>query len=186
MYCWRLSYSNNSYTATPLPGLQDLLTYHGFSIRIVGNSGIRFHSGIAVNARNSLLSTGIDGYTLREYGTIVMNNAHVSTQFPLIRGGQGTAGGISFGNNIDAVFAIQNNRVIFTSVLVNLPPAQYKTEFLFRGYAVLRRGGVDYIFYGPPTNGSIFRVAQHVLTTGQFQPGSDGYLFLRKLIEDAG
>ena len=185
MFVWRLSHSNGAYTATAVPGLQDLITYHGFSIRILGNSGIRFHSGIDLGTRNALLSTGIDGFTLREYGTIVMNNNDSGT-FPLVRGGQRTAGGISFGHGVDALFAIQNNRGIFTSVLVNLPPSQFKTEFLFRGYVVLVRNGVEHVFYGPPVSRSIYTVANQVLQAGQFPVSSEGDAFIRRLIEDAG
>jgi hypothetical protein len=51
---------------------------------------------------------------------------------------------------------------------------------------ILRRNGVDYIFYGPPVARSIYTVANQVIRSGQFQPGSEGYAFIRQLITDAG
>ena len=41
MYVWTLEYRNNAYAVTEQPGLTDLLTYHGFSIRITGKAGSR-------------------------------------------------------------------------------------------------------------------------------------------------
>ena len=58
------------------------------------------------------------------------------------------AGGISYGkdsngNMQDVVFEIVDGRYRFTSVLVGIPVEQYKTEFAFRGYAVLEKNGVQ-------------------------------------------
>lgn len=41
MYVWLLSFSDTSYTytATPQPALKDLLSYHGFSVRVKGRGG---------------------------------------------------------------------------------------------------------------------------------------------------
>ena len=38
-----------------------------------------------------------------------------------------------------------DGRYRFTSVLVKIPVEQYKTEFAFRGYAVLERNGTQVI-----------------------------------------
>ncbi len=83
MYVWTLEYRNNAYAVTEQPGLTDLLTYHGFSIRITGKAGIRFKTGISADLRNTLLTGGVNGYYLKEYGTLVMNNANRNT-YPMI------------------------------------------------------------------------------------------------------
>ncbi len=189
MYVWELSY-NGIYKATPVPELENLLSYHGFSIRITGNSGIRFKTGISASLRAQLLSGGVSGYTLKEYGTLVMTQAN-SQIYPFIKDGQKVAGGIAYGKKpdgslLDAVFETVDNRYRYTSVLVNLPAAQYKTDFAFRGYIILTKDGKDIIIYGPPVSRSIYSLASQLLASGYYAPGSSAEVFLQKLIEDAG
>lgn len=189
MYLWTLQYQNGAYAATPQPDMQDLLTYHGFSIRIVGKSGIRFKTGISADLRNRLTGEGVDGYVLKEYGTLVMNNAN-RAQYPMIKGGQKVLSGMSYGIGengalSDMIYETVNGRHRFTSVLVGLPANQYKTEFAFRGYAVLEKNGVQTIIYGPVVAKSIYALAEQVLNMGSYPVGSDADLFLRQLITDA-
>ncbi len=189
MYIWSLTHNGTVYTATPEPGLQDLLTYHGFSIRVTGNTGIRYKTGISTQLRSQLTKTGVNGYVLKEYGTLVMNNANMS-QYPMIKGGAKVAGGISYGtdsngNRTDIVFEIAEGRYRFTSVLVGLPVEQYKTEFAFRGYAVLEKKGEQVIIYGPARARSIYELARVLLNNGTYEQGSESYAFLQKLVSDA-
>ncbi len=189
MYLWTLDYRNNAYVATPQPQMENLLTYHGFSIRITGKSGIRFKTGIAADVRNTLLTEGIGGYTLKEYGTLVMNNANRG-QYPMIRGGEKVLAGVSYGIDtsgawVDKVYETVDGRHRFTSVLVGLPPEQYKTEFAFRGYAVLEKDGVQTVVYGPVVARSIYNLAETVLRAGLYPEGSSAEAFLEQLISDA-
>ena len=189
MYLWSLSHNGTVYTATPEPDLQDLLTYHGFSIRVTGNTGIRFKTGISTDLRSKLTKNGVNGYVLKEYGTLVMNNANMS-QYPMVKGGEKVAGGISYGtdgngNRTDVVFEITEGRYRFTSVLVGIPVEQYKTEFAFRGYAVLEKNGEQIIVYGPAKARSIYELAKVLLGNGTYEQGSESYVFLQKLVSDA-
>jgi len=189
MYVWTLSYRNGSYTATAVEGLEDLLTYHGFSIRITGNSGIRFKTGLSADVRSKLTGGGISGYTLKEYGTLVMNNANRS-RYSMVLGGEKVAGGRSYGKNDsgvleDKIFETVSGRYRYTSVLVNLPVNQYKTEFAFRGYIVLTKDGNDITLYGPIVSKSIYSLAQQLIASGQYEQDSGADQFLRKLISDA-
>ncbi len=189
MYVWSLAHNGTVYTATPEPGLQDLLTYHGFSIRVAGKTGIRFKTGISTELRSKLTNAGVNGYKLKEYGTLVMNNANMS-QYPMIKGGEKVAGGISYGkdsngNMQDVVFEIVDGRYRFTSVLVGIPVEQYKTEFAFRGYAVLEKNGVQITLYGPAKARSIYDLAKVLLGNGSYEQGSGAYVFLEKLVSDA-
>lgn len=189
MYVWELGYNGVAYTATPLPGLEDLLTYHGFSIRITGKTGIRFKTGISADLRGRLTSGGVDGYSLKEYGTLVTSNANLG-QYPMIKGGQKIASGLSYGMDgngamQDLVFETVDGRYRFTSVLVGLPVEQYKTEFAFRGYAVLEKNGVQTTVYGPVVARSIYALAGQLVGQGTYPAGSDADVFLRKLISDA-
>lgn len=190
MYLWTLQYRNNAYVVTPQPEMEDLLTYHGFSIRITGKTGIRYKTGISEELRNRLANEGVNGYVLREYGTLVMNNAN-RPAYPMIKGGEKVASGMSYGINAnggldDYIYERVNGRIRFTSVFVGLPTNQYKTEFAFRGYAILEKDGVRTTVYGPVMARSMYSLAEQVLGMGTYPEGSDAYNFLRQLINDAG
>lgn len=189
MYVWSLGYSAGSYMVTPEPELADLLTYHGFSIRITGKSGIRFKTGISADLRSRLAAEGVNGYRLREYGTLVMINAN-REQYPMVKGGAKVQSGMAYGADgnggfTDLVYETVDGRYRYTSVLVGLPAAQYKTEFAFRGYIILEKNGTTITLYGPPVARSIYFLAERFLERGSYEPGSDAYEFLVKLISDA-
>lgn len=190
MHVWELDHDGKQYQATQVPELNDLLSYHGFSIRITGKSGIRFKTGIAAEVRDKLLSPeGAGGYRLKEYGTLVMNNANRG-QYPLIKGGEKVLSGLSYGINAegvleDKIYETVDGRHRFTSVLVGLPVSQYKTEFAFRGYAILTKDGEDITIYGPTVWRSIYALSEQILSLGQYPEGSSANVFLKKLISDA-
>lgn len=189
MYVWTLDYQNGAYVETAQPELTDLLTYHGFSIRITGKSGIRFKTGISAALREKLSSTGVDGYKIKEYGTLVMNNANRGT-YPMILGGEKVLSGMSYGVSADGaltdkIYETIGDRHRYTSVLVGLPANQYKVEYAFRGYLVLEKNGIQKTIYGPVVAKSIYSLAQQVLNAGTYAQGSEADIFLRQLIADA-
>lgn len=189
MYLWTLEYRNNAYVATEQPQLVDLLTYHGFSIRITGKSGIRFKTGISADLRNALTSEGVNGYVLKEYGTLVMRNVY-NGQYPMIKGGEKVQSGTAYGFNesgawVDKIYETVDGRHRFTSVFVGLPVSEYRVEYAFRGYAVLEKDGVETIVYGPRMAKSIYALAEQVLNMGLYPQGSDADAFLRQIIADA-
>lgn len=189
MYVWTLEYRNNAYAVTEQPGLTDLLTYHGFSIRIIGKAGIRFKTGISADLRNTLLTGGVNGYYLKEYGTLVMNNANRNT-YPMIKGGEKVISGLAYGTDSngahqDSIYETVDGRYRYTSVLVGLPADQYKVEYAFRGYIVLTKDNKDITIYGPAMAKSIYSLAEQVLNMGTYASGSEADAFLRKLISDA-
>lgn len=189
MYLWTLEYKNNAYAVTAQPELADLLTYHGFSIRVTGKSGIRFKTGISAGLRSRLISPGVGGYTLKEYGTLIMNNANRGT-YPMVLGGEKVLSGMAYGVNAsgaleDRIYETVDGRYRYTSVLVGLPVDQYKTEYAFRGYAVLERGGSRITVYGPVVAKSIYSLADQLLKGGSYAEGTEIYKFLKKLMSDA-
>ncbi len=190
MRVWELKHDGTAYQAAEVPELNDLLSYHGFSIRITGRSGIRFKTGISTEVRDRLLSSeGAGGYQLKEYGTLVMNNANRG-QYPMIKGGGKVLSGLSYGINDsgvleDKIYETVDGRHRFTSVLVGLPVSQYKTEFAFRGYAVLTKDGEDITIYGPTVWKSIYELSEQLLNLGIYKEGSVANVFLKKLISDA-
>lgn len=189
MYLWTLEYQNNAYAVTAQPELANLLTYHGFSIRVTGKSGIRFKTGISADLRRRLTSTGVGGYTLKEYGTLIMNNANRGS-YPMVLGGEKVLSGMAYGVNAsgameDKVYETVDGRYRYTSVLVGLPVDQYKTEYAFRGYVILERGGNRITVYGPVVAKSIYSLADQLLKGGSYAEGTQVYKFLKKLMSDA-
>ena len=83
------------------------------------------------------------------------------------------------------IFETVEGRHRFTSVLVGIPVEQYKTEFAFRGYAVLEKHGVETIVYGPVVARSIYSLAQQLIGQGVYENGSEADAFLKKLVGDA-
>ena len=187
MYVWKLSYQGNTCVAAPLPGLRDLLSYHGFSIRVQGYSGLRFKSGIDTGKRAQLLGGGVDGYRLTEYGTLLLNGSYLE-KYPFIKGGEKVGGGRSYwtenGVVNDRIFETVDGRYRFASVVTKLPEKQYATELAFRGYAVLQSAdGEQLIIYGPPVARSIYTVAKQIMAAGEFKPGSSGYNYVKSIVD---
>lgn len=186
MYVWKISYQNGCYSATALPGLQDLLSYHGFSIRVTSPSGIRFKSGIDTTMKANLLSGGVEGYRLSEYGTLFMTNAN-RAEYPFVKLGRKTGGGRSYwtenGVTNDKVFETVSGRNRFASVLTKLPTSQYATEFAFRGYIILDNGSERILLYGSPVSRSIYTVAKQIMAKGEFKEGSNGYNYVQGIIK---
>lgn len=189
MYVWTLQYTNGGYTATAQAQLKDLLSYHGFSIRISGDPGIRLKTGISESLKQTLINSGVNGYKLKEYGTLVTDREDL-TAYPLVRDGEGVMTGMSYGtdaqgNKLDMVYETVSGRVRFTSVLVGLPVTSYNTEYSFRGYVVLQKDGKETVIYGPVRTRSMVGLASQVLDSGTYEKGSAEDLFLRQLLEDA-
>lgn len=189
MYLWTLSYQNGAYTATAQPALQNMLSYHGFSVRVSGDPGLRVKSGIVTELKETLLQTGVDGYKLKEYGTLVSDKAD-PVGSPLVKGGKGVLTGMSCGTDangqkLDLVYETVGKRQRFTSVLVGLPKAQYSTVYTFRAYAVLEKNGVESVVYGSIVSQSMTALAQRILTEGTYEQGSPEESYLRRILEDA-
>lgn len=185
MYVYLLKMQNGQYVAEAAGGLENLLSYHGFSIRIKEPAGIRFKSGINAELRAKLLGGGVDGFYLEEYGTMYMAQANRGT-YPFVWLGGKVASGRSYWveNAVvnDNIIETKDGRYRFASVLTNLPGEQYATEFAFRSYIILQKGGERYLLYGPPVSKSIYSVAKQLDASGMFLPGSNGYDFIKSII----
>lgn len=188
MFVWKLEFSDGIYKPVALNGMEDLISYHGFSIRVQAPAGIRFKSGIDANVKERLRSAGIDGYRLVEYGTLRMSDAR-RPQYPFIKGGTGVRGGRSYwvenGVLNDAVFETVNGRARFSSVLINMPPSAYSAAQAFRAYIILTDGKDTITIYGPPVARSIYTVARQIMARGEFVPGSSGYAYIESIIQVA-
>ena len=136
MRVWSLEFGKTKYEITLLPQFEDLLSYHGFSIRITGNPGMRFKAGISEKIKKDLVQSNINGFTLKEYGGILMKESRASA-YPLIYDGQYTLKGVAYGtvngSFTDKVYETIAGRNRFTTVLVGMAPNAYKENLIFRG-----------------------------------------------------
>ncbi len=186
MYVWKLSWEGEVCKAVPMPGLQNLLSYHGFSIRVQSPAGIRFKSGIDRDLKQRLIAGNVDGCRLKEYGTLFITNEN-REKYPFVKDGTKVGGGRAYwtenGKVYDKVFETVAGRNRFTSVLINLAPNMYAKDISFRAYAVLECGGQELIIYGPPVYKSVYTVAKQVQAKGEFKPGSSGYRYVQGIID---
>ena len=187
MAVWKLVKNGETYTAERISGFDDLLSYHGFSVRIRGNSGIRFKSGIAETTRKALLNEGIAGYKLVEYGTLVFTDAAREPYYPFVRGSGLTVSGRAYwtedGVLNDRVVETVNGRLRFASVLINIPDERLAEDFPFRAYIVLSNGTDTLTLYGPPRRSSIYNIAKIYMERGNYATDSEEWVFLNRIID---
>ncbi len=188
MYVWTLEYKDGDYVITPQPELKDILSYHGFSIRITGKSGIRFKTGISADLKNQLVTADVNGYKLKEYGGLVMSEK-AKESYPFIKDGQKIQKGIAYGANADGsikdvIFETVDNRHRFTSVFVGLPATVYKTPYAFCSYIVLEKNGTETVIYGPTLSRNLYDLTKQLLNMNYYAEGSTEDAFLKQVVSD--
>lgn len=187
MYVWRLSYNGSYYTATAVPEFENLFSYHGFSVRYTGNTGLRCTFGIDTAKKSQLISgSGLAGYRITEMGTLIMR-PDLHAQYPMVYGSNKLGGGKTYGvingKFSDKVIRRVNGRDQFANVLTKLPPERYNTSYIFRAYAVMEKDGSSVVIYGPEMSRSMYTVCKQILNRGDFKPGTSGYKFLKNNVD---
>ena len=187
MYVWRLSYNGSCYTATAIPEFENLFSYHGFSVRYTGNTGLRCTFGIDTAKKSQLISgSGLAGYRITEMGTLIMR-PDLHAQYPMVYGSNKLGGGKTYGvingKFSDKVIRRVNGREQFANVLTKLPPERYNTSYIFRAYAVMEKDGSSVVIYGPEMSRSMYTVCKQILNRGDFKPGTSGYKFLKNIVD---
>lgn len=187
MYVWSLSYNGSCYTATAIPEFENLFSYHGFSVRYTGNTGLRCTFGIDTAKKSQLISgSGLAGYRITEMGTLIMR-PDLHAQYPMVYGSNKLGGGKTYGvingKFSDKVIRRANGRDQFANVLTKLPPERYNTSYIFRAYAVMEKDGSSVVIYGPEMSRSMYTVCKQILNRGDFKPGTSGYKFLKNIVD---
>ena len=187
MYVWSLSYNGSYYTAAAIPEFENLFSYHGFSVRYTGNTGLRCTFGIdSVKKQQLTGASGLQGYRIKEIGTLIMR-PDLYTQYPMVYGSNKLGGGKTYGvingRFSDKVIRRVNGRDQFANVLTNLPPARYNTAYIFRPYTVMEKDGSNVVIYGPEMSRSMYTVCKQILNRGDFRPGTSGYNFLKNIVD---
>ena len=183
MKVWMLTNENDYYTATRQEEFDNILQYSGMSIRVYGRKGIRMITSIERNKKNALISDGLAGYTLKEYGTAIAWSKQLSGSRPLVLGRGYVKSNYAYRKGIaDPVFKYTGNLMQYTNVLVNFENEQCKDDIAMRPYMILEdENGEQVTLYGGIVNRSIGYIAYQ--NRNVFEPGSDEYEYVWEIIK---
>ena len=178
MQVFRITRQEGGAKAEEITEFANLLNYAGCSIRLTGTKGIRMITGIGENARTALTGArGLGGYTLEEYGTVVMRgvgtptleNSH-SYNFAYKKG------------KADPIFSRANGMIQYTNVLVGFSLEDCKDTLTLRPYIKLKdmTTGETVTLYGGCVSRSIGYIAKQNENT--YKPGTAGYKYIHKIL----
>ena len=156
-------------------GLQDVVGYVGTAIRLEEPTGIRFKSSIAKAAKEAA------GYTLQEYGTIVIKDSLLKEGEELLMTTARMQKGVAYDKEkgIDKVFEQSDSAIHFTAVLYNIKEANYQADYVARTYAVYQSDtGDSYTVYGASVTRNLYEIAKLALadTTAGYDDAQRAYL----------
>lgn len=179
MQVFRITRQEGGAKAEEITEFANLLNYAGCSIRLTGTKGIRMITGISENARTALTGAqGLGGYTLEEYGTVVMRGVGTPTlensnshNFAYKKG------------KADPVFARVGGMIQYTNVLVGFGLEDCKDTLTLRPYIKLKdmTTGETVTLYGGCVSRSIGYIARQNANT--YQPGTAGYKYVHEIID---
>ena len=186
MYVYEVTGSaEQGYTARRVTELDNILQYSGTSIRITGNQGIRFITSIPNAKKSALTGSGLAGFTLVEYGTLM---GWYDEGKELLYDVNVKSVAYSKASGTDAVFNRTGDLCQFTGMLTDLELEQSTRDLMTRPYMVLARTGADgqteqVVLYG----GSIVRSIGYVAYQNKdvFKPGTSSYEFIWKILSYA-
>lgn len=179
MQVFRITRQEGGAKAEEIPEFANLLNYAGCSIRLTGTKGIRMITGIGENARTALTGAqGLAGYTLEEYGTVVMRG--VGT--PTLENSKSHNFAYKKGK-ADPVFARVGGMIQYTNVLVGFGLEDCKDMLTLRPYIKLKdtTTGETVTLYGGCVSRSIGYIAKQNENT--YQPGTAGYKYVHEIID---
>lgn len=179
MQVFRITRQEGGAKAEEITEFANLLNYAGCSIRLTGTKGIRMITGIGESVRKSLTGAqGLAGYTLEEYGTVVMRgvgtptleNSH-SYNFAYKKG------------KADPIFSRANGMIQYTNVLVGFSLEDCKDTLTLRPYIKLKdmTTGETVTLYGGCVSRSIGYIAKQNENT--YKPGTAGYKYIHEIID---
>ena len=179
MQVFRITRQEGGAKAEEITEFANLLNYAGCSIRLTGTKGIRMITGISENARTALTGArGLAGYTLEEYGTVVMRGVGTPTlensnshNFAYKKG------------KADPIFSRANGMIQYTNVLVGFSLEDCKDTLTLRPYIKLKdmTTGETVTLYGGCVSRSIGYIAKQNENT--YKPGTAGYKYIHEIID---
>lgn len=182
MKVWTLANEDGIYTATRQNMLDDILQYSGMSIRVFGKKGVRMITSISQEKKNALVSGGLAGYTLKEYGTAIAWTDQLSGDKPLVLGKYYVKSNYAYRKGVaDPVFNNTGDLMQYTNVLVNFTNEQCKNDIAMRPYMILvDENGQQITLYGGIVQRSIGYIACQ--NRNVFEPGTDEYEYVWEII----
>ena len=182
MQVWMLEYENGAYAVTRQEAFDDILQYSGMSIRVTGKKGIRMITSIEKDKKKALVSGGLEGYTLKEYGTVVAWASQVDESNPLVLGKPYAKSNYAYKKGVaDPVFAYDGDLMQYTNVLVNFSDEQCKNELALRPYMILKDAdGKTLTIYG----GILYRSIGYIAYQNRdiFEPQTAEYNYIWDII----
>ena len=182
MRVYRILREDTGATVEHIPELDDLLIYNGCSIRVTGKQGIRMITGITKSNKAALTGSGLAGYTLMEYGTVVCwaDNLPADENLTLSKGcaryNYAYKRGVA-----DPVFARTGSTMQYTNVLVGFSLDECSKDLIMRPYIILRdASGETVTLYGGSVQRSIGYIATQNRTV--FPAGTSAYKYVWNII----
>lgn len=180
MQVWLLEQQVEGYVLQHMEQLADILVYRGASIRIRGNKGIRLITGVPEDKKETLIQSGIDGWKLLEYGTLVAwDTEHPAGELLLDKKYSHSAVAYRRGK-ADPIFRSKDGLCEYTNVLVNLTDEKCVPQLAMRSYMTLEREGETLVLYGGTVTRSIGYIASQ--NRNAFAPGTAAYAYLWHII----
>lgn len=180
MDVWLLEQQMEGYVLQPMEQLADILVYRGASIRIRGNKGIRLITGVPEDKKETLIQSGIDGWKLLEYGTLVAwDTEHPAGELLLDKEYSHSAAAYRRGK-ADPIFRSKDGLCEYTNVLVNLTDEKCVPQLAMRPYMKLEKEGETLVLYGGTVTRSIGYIASQ--NRNAFAPGTAAYAYLWHII----
>lgn len=179
MQVFRITRQEGGAKAEEITEFANLLNYAGCSIRLTGTKGIRMITGIGEDARSALTGArGLGGYTLEEYGTVVMRG--VGT--PTLENSKSHNFAYKKGK-ADPIFSRANGMIQYTNVLVGFSLEDCKDTLTLRPYIKLKdmTTGETVTLYGGCVSRSIGYIAKQNENT--YKPGTAGYKYIHEIID---
>ena len=179
MQVFRITRQEGGAKAEEITEFANLLNYAGCSIRLTGTKGIRMITGIGENARTALTGArGLGGYTLEEYGTVVMRG--VGT--PTLENSKSHNFAYKKGK-ADPIFSRANGMIQYTNILVGFSLEDCKDTLTLRPYIKLKdtTTGETVTLYGGCVSRSIGYIAKQNENT--YKPGTAGYKYIHEIID---
>lgn len=179
MQVFRITRQEGGAKAEEITEFANLLNYAGCSIRLTGTKGIRMITGIGEDARTALTGArGLWGYTLEEYGTVVMRG--VGT--PTLENSKSHNFAYKKGK-ADPIFSRANGMIQYTNVLVGFSLEDCKDTLTLRPYIKLKdmTTGETVTLYGGCVSRSIGYIAKQNENT--YKPGTAGYKYIHEIID---
>lgn len=179
MQVFRITRQEGGAKAEEITEFANLLNYAGCSIRLTGTKGIRMITGIGENARTALTGArGLGGYTLEEYGTVVMRGAGT----PTLENSKSHNFAYKKGK-ADPIFSRANGMIQYTNVLVGFSLEDCKDTLTLRPYIKLKdmTTGETVTLYGGCVSRSIGYIAKQNENT--YKPGTAGYKYIHEIID---